>query len=51
LLEEVPMDAWSHPYRYEFPARRSKKDAYDLWSAGPDGLDGTADDIGNFSPQ
>lgn len=51
VLEEVPMDPWTHPYRYEFPARRSRKDPFDLWSAGPDGLDGTADDIGNFSQQ
>lgn len=49
MLEELPMDPWSHPYRYESPARRSTTDPYDLWSTGPDGIDGTADDIGNFN--
>ncbi len=49
LLEAEPLDPWQRPYRYEQPARRSTRDAYDLWSTGPDGIDGTADDIGNFN--
>ena len=26
-------------------------DSYDLWSVGPDGADGTADDIGNWASE
>lgn len=48
-LESLPLDPWSRPYRYESPPRRSKRDRFDLWSLGPDGIDGTADDIGNFA--
>ena len=44
---KVPLDPWGNPYQYAFPGTRNK-DAYDLWSRGPDGQDGTADDIGNW---
>lgn len=37
-------DPWDHEYRYRFPGERSE-DTYDLWSVGPDGEDGTEDDI------
>jgi len=47
LLEEEPKDPWQQPYKYAYPATKSKK-AFDLWSVGKDGTDGTADDIGNF---
>lgn len=47
LLEEVPKDAWGQEYHYRYPAQKSKK-RYDLWSAGPDGVDGNDDDIGNW---
>jgi general secretion pathway protein G len=47
LLEEEPKDPWKQPYRYAYPAVKSKK-AFDVWSVGKDGQDGTADDIGNF---
>ena len=47
LLEEEKKDPWGQPYKYEYPAKRSKK-SYDIWSVGKDGQDGTADDIGNF---
>jgi general secretion pathway protein G len=47
LLEEEPKDPWGQPYKYVYPAVRSKK-AFDMWSVGRDGQDGTADDIGNF---
>lgn len=45
-LEEVPLDPWKHPYHYRRPALKSNRQ-YDIWSAGPDGVDGTEDDIGN----
>jgi general secretion pathway protein G len=38
----VPLDAWKNPLRYERLSARGA--AYRVWSAGPDGQDGTADD-------
>ena len=47
LMDEIPLDPWNHPYRYRSPAQKSPK-PYDLYSLGPDGVEGTADDIGNW---
>ena len=41
------LDPWGNPYQYRYPGIRNK-DGYDIWSKGPDGKDGTADDIGNW---
>jgi general secretion pathway protein G len=38
------IDPWNRPYSYIFPARHCE-DGYELYSLGPDGLEGTADDI------
>lgn len=46
-IEEMPVDAWGQPYKYANPAVKSKR-GYDVWSVGPDGTDGTEDDIGNW---
>lgn len=46
-MEELPKDPWGQPYKYRFPAQKSKK-SYDLWTVGPDGAEGTDDDIGNW---
>jgi general secretion pathway protein G len=43
----VPLDPWGHPYRYENPGNKHPP-LYDLYSLGPDGLDGTPDDIPAF---
>ena len=40
-------DPWGQPYQYRIPALHSNL-AYDLWSCGPDGISGTADDITNW---
>jgi type II secretion system protein G len=40
-------DAWGHKLRYRYPGCVNK-DRYDLWSVGPDGQDGTNDDIANW---
>lgn len=45
--KEIPKDAWGRPFRYNIPPRRGGVD-YDLYSLGPDGQEGTADDIGNW---
>ncbi len=47
LLEEMPKDPWGMPYKYRYPATKSKK-AYDIWTMGKDSQDGTEDDIGNW---
>ena len=41
-IEELPLDAWNRPYQY-----RLDDDDPMIWSIGPDGIDGTDDDIGN----
>ncbi len=40
-------DAWGRPFRYRAPGINNPQ-WYDLWSAGTDGVDGTADDIKNW---
>ncbi|WP_395748781.1 type II secretion system major pseudopilin GspG [Prosthecobacter sp.] len=47
FMEELPKDPWGQPYKYRTPPQKSKK-GYDLWTVGPDGADGTDDDIGNW---
>lgn len=49
-VESVPKDPWDHEYQYAYPGTHNeKKDMPDIWSVGPDGEDGTDDDIGNWS--
>ena len=43
----IPIDPWNHPYIYVYPGHHNPT-GYDLYSMGPDGQDGTADDIGNW---
>lgn len=43
---EVPEDPWHNPYQYRHPPENHRD--YDLWSYGPDGQDGTEDDITNW---
>lgn len=45
--EKTLVDSFGNPYAYRFPGVRNAN-KYDLWSFGPDGKDGTADDIGNW---
>lgn len=40
-------DSWGRELKYRCPGR-VRKDSYDLWSVGKDGLDQTADDASNF---
>ncbi|WP_170157232.1 type II secretion system major pseudopilin GspG [Roseimicrobium gellanilyticum] len=47
VLRELPKDPWKQPYKYRNPATKSKN-GYDLYSVGSDGVDGTADDVGNW---
>lgn len=43
----IPTDPWGNPYQYQYPGSRNA-DRYDIWSFGPDGSNGTDDDIGNW---
>jgi len=45
---KVPQDPWGKPYIYQYPGTFNT-DAFDLYSVGPDGQQGTQDDIGNAS--
>lgn len=40
-------DPWGNEYRYTAQGKQNAN-GYDLWSVGPDGQDGTDDDIGNW---
>ena len=46
-LDRMPADPWGNPYIYHFPGTHNIT-GYDLLSAGPDGKEGTADDIVNW---
>lgn len=44
----MPIDPWGQVYQYAFPGSHNGPGKFDIWSNGPDGLSGTADDIGNW---
>jgi general secretion pathway protein G len=44
---KIPDDPWGHPYIYRCPGARIPA-GFDLFSAGPDGKEGTDDDVGNW---
>lgn len=48
LEEDIPADPWGNPFQYEYPGQNSE-DKPDIWSWGPDGANGTEDDVGNWS--
>jgi general secretion pathway protein G len=50
LDKPVPLDPWGKPYQYQRDGKNNPN-KYDLWSFGPDGTDGTADDIGNWTQE
>jgi general secretion pathway protein G len=45
--KDVPKDPWQNEYHYRAPGVHNPT-SYDVWSSGPDGVDGNADDIGNW---
>jgi general secretion pathway protein G len=48
---DVPLDPWKNPYHYAYPSTHGQTgDKYDVWSTGPSGTDGAADNIGNWAP-
>ena len=47
-FETVPLDPWGKEYQYQQPGKHNPT-SYDLYSAGPDRIPDTADDIGNWT--
>jgi len=47
LHEDDLIDPWGEKFQYRSPAKRSLE-PYDVFSKGPDKLEGTDDDIGNW---
>ena len=47
-LDKIPMDPWGNNYVYYYPGKHNQS-SYDLLSVGPDGKEGTDDDIGNWT--
>lgn len=50
-LDKLPKDPWGNDYQYAYPPSNGKKDFPDIWSLGPDGEDGTDDDITNWDDE
>ena len=46
-IKDLPQDPWGNDYMYINPGTHNSS-RYDLYSLGPDGEDGTDDDIGNW---
>ncbi len=47
LSKPIPNDPWDNAYQYEYPGKH-EADMADIWSWGPDGIDGNEDDIVNW---
>ena len=47
LDRKSPVDPWDNDYKFAAPGKHNT-DSFDIWSIGPDGQDGTDDDIGNW---
>ena len=47
-LDKLPVDPWGNPYIYYFPGKHNQT-SYDLLSVGPDGKEGTDDDVVNWT--
>ena len=41
----IGVDPWGNAYQYEYPPTHGTQDMPDIWSYGPDGEEGTDDDI------
>jgi general secretion pathway protein G len=46
-MDKIAKDPWDKDYKYATPGKHNTA-TFDVWSAGPDGQDGSADDIGNW---
>jgi general secretion pathway protein G len=46
-MDKIAKDPWERDYRFAAPGKHNPE-SFDVWSVGPDGQDGSADDIGNW---
>lgn len=46
---QIAADPWGNPYNYEYPPTHGTDDLPDIWSSGPDGEEGSEDDICSWS--
>jgi general secretion pathway protein G len=46
--DQVPLDQWSNAWNYRQPGQH-REDGFDLWSNGPDGREGSEDDVTNWT--
>jgi general secretion pathway protein G len=46
-MDKIAKDPWDNEYHYASPGKHNPSSC-DIWSSGPDGQDGTPDDIGNW---
>ena len=44
---KLPLDPWGEPYVYRYPGTQNKG-GYDVFSKGPDKVEGGGDDVGNW---
>ena len=44
-IDAIPRDPWGNDLQYEYPPTHGTGDTPEIWSFGPDGEDGTEDDI------
>jgi general secretion pathway protein G len=44
----IPKDQWDNAWNYRQPGQH-RTESFDLWSNGPDGREGSEDDIANWS--
>jgi len=54
MKKGIPNDPWQNPYGYRCPGQhgisgQNASSTYDVWSNGPDGQEGTADDIESWN--
>ena len=47
-IQALKPDKWGNEYRYLYPGKHNGPAKPDVWSIGPDGKDGTRDDVGNW---
>ena len=45
--ETLPKDSWNKEFHYRAPGEHHRD--FDLWSAGPDGVEGNEDDVKNWT--
>lgn len=50
LKQKISNDPWGHPYLYKFLGQHNPK-GFDIFSSGPDGAEGTEDDVGNWNEE